>query len=72
MKEAAAAEHQRDARREDGCADLRDAGAGVKHQQDSQGQRCKKRAEVGDPPEARRESLRLAGGSTVERARTQG
>ena len=71
MKEAAAAEHERDARSEDGRADLRDAGAGVKNEQDSDRHRDEKRADVGHPPEARRDSLRRARGSTVERARTQ-
>ena len=72
MKEGAAAEHERDARREDGCADLRDAGAGVKNEQDSNRHRNEKRAEVRDPPKARRDSLWRVRGSTLESAAPKG
>ena len=61
MKEAAAAEHERDARREDGRADLRDAGAGVKNEQDSDRHRREETRRGGRPRES--EARQLAAGS---------
>jgi len=71
MKEAAAAEHERDARREHGCTDLGDPGAGVEHEDDSHRNRCEERTQMRDASKTRPGSVARARGSTADRAGIQ-